>query len=682
LIVCGLGIGAYFYSGQILKWFAPAPIAAQARTTSTGPANQQATPATATLTLLPPTPVPSPKPTVAYTPHIEDDDCPFDNPDGVEITCAYAILPEDRSVDPTRTIRLMVATYHSPDSNPSPYPVVFLQGGPGAEAVQLSVDAYEVLVAPFLESRDFIVLDQRGTGLSEPALECQELTELYLDDIHGLIPASTRHLVYSNAFISCNGLMRAQGVSLDAFTSSASAADVRDVLSLLGIQKADFYGASYGTRLAQVILRDYPGIVHSLILDSVVPLETNLFLGFEDGIDSALDTLFAGCFADSDCNVAYPQLGTVFWNLVRRLDAEPVTVTTSFLQTGTITETLNGSMFLNVILGLVKQSNLISTAPQTIYRFQNGDYSTLIDAQASLPYIFEGISPGLYISMMCHEHILASSLDELKVAAGQSGAIRDYAWLPFYGGAEDLYKTCQSWGSNGPRLGENDVVTGEIPALVIAGSYDPVTPPGYAQKLAANLSGSYYFEFIDQGHTPTVADASGCAMQIALSFLDDPAREPDRTCLEDVQPVEFVIPYTGTPPYSMKTVQEAGVSLRVPRDWLELDEGIYLRNNSMLDIAQVGILLAPVKPDDLTEYFGSVAAGYLGFDSAPVENGQHRENGLDWTLYAGTSDGRPVDMAVTGLRGRSLVLSLISNLDERQALFDTVFLPMLASAQP
>ncbi len=681
----GMTAGVMLFSDRITLWLLPqtptgpplATLSANASTaTSNPPASNQ------TLTAIPPTSLPSPLPTLSYAASFEDSECPFEIPDGAEVRCGFAIVPEDRSSDPSHTIRLAVAIFQSSSSKPAGYPVMFLQGGPGAQAVQLSADAYDLLVKPFLEEHDFIVFDQRGTGFSDPALNCAELNKVYLDDIHGLIPASTRKLVYSNAFISCNGLMTVQGIDLDAYTTVASAADVKDILAMLGYQQADLYGASYGTRLAQVLMRDHPQMVHSVILDSVVPLETNLFSQFQIGIDSSLSELFASCGADPACDRAYPQLESVFWELVNQLDSQPVTVTTSFPQTGTITESVDGSIFLNVILGSIKTTDLISTAPQSIYRFRNGDYSSIIAAQTSLPYAFEGISPGLYISMICHEHILATSLEQMPAIDEPMQAIRNYAWLPFYGEAQDIFKVCSTWGATSPRLGENDPVSSEIPTLIMSGSYDPATPPAYGRQLAGHLANSFYVEFRNQGHTPTAADHSGCAMQIATSFLTDPTVDPDRSCMDEIKPIEFITPYTGSPAYPLKTVETVGISVEVPRGWVSVEEGIWLRNNSPLDLAQVGIFQAPIKSSELEEYFASVAVGYLGLDSAPLEAGQREQNGLDWTLYIATSDGRPVDIAMAGYKGRSLVLSLISNYDERDPLYKTVFLPMIDSARP
>lgn len=685
ILICGLAFGYLFLSGQLAGLIPPGlptPGVSVALPIPTLPtASIPATDATSP-TPLQPTVIPSPLPTVSYTPGLEKASCWFDIPDGVSVDCGFVIVPEDRSGDPSHTIRLAYAVYHSTGFSASPYPVIFLQGGPGGEAVKLSADAYPYLVAPFVEKHDFIAFDQRGTGLSEPALNCDELTKTFSQDIHGLIPGSTRSLVYSNSILSCRGLMSSQGINLNAYTTIASAADVRDLLSVLGYEKADLYGASYGTRLAQVIMRDDPEIVNSVVLDSVVPIETNFFSAFPDSIESALGKLFQACAADPNCNAAYPGLESTFWDLLAQLDAQPVSITTSSYPNGTITEKVDGSTFMDVILGSLKQSDLIATAPQTIYRFKDGDYSTLIVAQSSLPFTFQDISPGLYISMMCHEHILATTPDQLQAAVSGRQDIREYAWLPFYGDAAQLFQTCKSWGAEGPRQGENDPFTSDIPTLIITGKYDPTTPPMYAQQVAGHLSHSYYFEFPNQGHTPTAADASGCAMDTVLAFLDNPSVEPDRSCLENMQDVHFLIPYTGTPPLSLRTVSAGGISIKMPEGWSSAGNGFYIRGNSPLDITQAGALLVNASPEELEGWFSSKGYGYSGLDTPLVQTDQRQAHGFDWTLYTSSSYGRPVDIAMADYGGRSLVVLLFCNTDEHDALYQTVFLPMVDSARP
>jgi pimeloyl-ACP methyl ester carboxylesterase len=678
LIFCGLGTAYLMLTGQLddlpsIRLFNRAPPAVQYPTTT--PFAPTPTPTTTP----DPSILPTPKPTVEYTPLFEEAPCPFVLYANVDVKCGYVVVPEDRTGDPSHTIRLAVAVYKSTSDSPEPDPVVFLQGGPGAEAVQLSANAFSALVAPFLSKRDFIVFDQRGTGLSDPSLQCEELTKTFSQDIHGLIDVSTRELVYSTSFRSCGGLISILGINVNAYTTLESAADFRDILGLLGYQQANLYGASYGTRLALVIMREYPEIVRSAILDSVVPVDTNLFSKYPEAIEAGLRTLFNDCASDPKCSAAYPDLESTFWDLVTELDANPITVTTSDYPSGTLTETVTGTTVMNIILSSIKNSYFISTAPQSIYRFKEGDFSTLVIAQSSLPFTFEGISPGLFISMMCHEHILTTSTEELQSASNRQ-IIKEFAWLPFYGDPEEIFKTCKSWGATGPVVGENDATLSDIPSLIITGAYDPTTPPMYGKQIAEELSNHYYFEFPNQGHTPTATDVSGCAMDIVLEFLGDPTTEPDRNCLNELKPIEFVVPYTGEPPLALETTRAYGINVDVPKDWRSLGEGYYYRGNSPFDITEVGILRLPASSEEIEEFFSLPAYGYRGLDSPLMPAGQRQTDEFTWNLFKSSSYGRPVDIAVVDEGGWSIVVVMFCNQDEHEALYQTVYLPILESA--
>jgi len=84
---------------------------------------------------------------------------------------------------------------------------------------------------------------------------------------------------------------------------------------------------------------------------------------------------------------------------------------------------------------------------------------------------------------------------------------------------------------------------------------------------------------------------------------------------------------------------------------------------------------------DLVDYFSSSINGYRGFDGAPVMAGTHEANGYLWNLYQATSNNRPVDVAAVDDGGSSIVIVMFSHPDEHEALYRTVFLPMVDSAK-
>jgi hypothetical protein len=331
-------------------------------------------------------------------------------------------------------------------------------------------------------------------------------------------------------------------------------------------------------------------------------------------------------------------------------------------------------------MGLSKNTNFIDTAPQTIYRLKSGDYSTLIAAQYALPYSFDGINPGLYISVICREHVLDSSPEEL-LAASQQINTEQFIWRPFYENLEKMFGACKTWGAVGPVLGEKDAVVSDIPSLVITGTFDSATPPQFGKQVAEKLPNSHYVEFPNQGHVPTAADSSGCAMKITQEFLRNPTVEPDRSCISELPKVEFLVPYTGEPPLELTSESIFGVTVDIPTDWFFTFDGFFVRGSSPFDITQVSALRAAISIQELKDYFSSSIHGYRGLDGAPIEAGTRDANGYKWKLYYATSNGRPVDVAAAEDGFTSLIIIMFSHPDEHEALYRTVFLPMVDSAK-
>jgi hypothetical protein len=265
----------------------------------------------------------------------------------------------------------------------------------------------------------------------------------------------------------------------------------------------------------------------------------------------------------------------------------------------------------------------------------------------------------------------------------QKDIVNNYQWI-FFGDAEDIFNTCSVWGSTPPASGENDPVISDIPTLILEGTYDPVTPPAYGKQVARNLSHSYYVEFPNQGHTPLVGDTTGCASRLVQEFFNNPVSEPDRSCVALLPPINFIIPYTGDPPVKLEVQGGMGLTAKMPVDWGKIFDGIYLRNNSPLDITQLVVIRTFfLDQSSLLESLSSKLYGYGGFDSAPILVDTRNANDLDWSLYETTSYGRPVELAIADSpRGDALVVLLFCHRDELDALLQTVYLPVIDSVVP
>src|SRR5262245_54736551 len=151
------------------------------------------------------------------TPRYVEGTCPFDIPEGETLDCGTLYVLEDHNDPSSREIKLAVAMIRASGTEPQPDPIVYLEGGPGGSALD-GVDSWAGF--SFMEDRDVILLDQRGTGYSEPTLNCPELDTM--DD-------------ESAATQACHDRLVNQGVHLADYNSAQSAADVADLRTALGL---------------------------------------------------------------------------------------------------------------------------------------------------------------------------------------------------------------------------------------------------------------------------------------------------------------------------------------------------------------------------------------------------------------------------------------------------------------
>jgi pimeloyl-ACP methyl ester carboxylesterase len=460
----------------------------------------------------------------------EADRCPFEVPGGQAPRCGYLIVPEDRA-DPanSRTIRLAVAVFPARNEPAAPDPLIYLDGGPGGATLENARFLWGSLYGPLAEDRPVILFDQRGVGLSEPALTCPELSDFTYEILDQVLTIEDYVARYRDVFIACGVRLRAEGINLAAYTSAASAADVDDLRRALGYQQVNLLGISYGTRLALTILRDYPAGVRSAILDAVLPLQAS---GFDAPFtaERAFNELFKACEASPDCQSRYPDLQQVFAGLVDDLNTNPAQLVVASPR-GLRGALLDGDTLVGLLFLGLYADTLIPQVPRAIYAARDGDYGFFETLYLLQLFQLESIAYGLYMSVNCAEEYPFDTAATIDARLDQvSAPIARFARRALIDPAQ--LAICAAWGSPPPAPLENAPVSSDVPTLVMAGQFDPITPPSNAQAAAATLSRSFYVEFpgLSHGATP----ASGCSLAIAQAFLTDPLTPPDTGCIASI----------------------------------------------------------------------------------------------------------------------------------------------------
>jgi pimeloyl-ACP methyl ester carboxylesterase len=252
-------------------------------------------------------------------------DCWFRHPEKYEVVCGYLAVPENRVLPSGRTIRLPVVIIPTTSVVPFADPVLFIGGGPGTP-VGLDEEGMKAWWIRLdhswsLQRHDLILFEQRGVGRAEPNLDCPEFQAVNIGILRTGADESKVRSLLEDAAIACRDRLLGEGHDLAGYTTAASAADIADLRTSLGIEQWTLFGISYGTRLALTVMRDYPEGIRSVILDSIYPPQV---YGFQEGpllVPRALKRLFARCAADEICSQDFPDIERRFRNLVARLDA-------------------------------------------------------------------------------------------------------------------------------------------------------------------------------------------------------------------------------------------------------------------------------------------------------------------------------------------------------------------------
>lgn len=642
-------------------------------------------PPTPTLTPPPsPTPTLAPTPTLlpfstmemaAYTPSFEESACTFSISEGENVTCGFVTVPEDRYGDVNDTIRLAVTIYAAREPEASAPPIVYLQGGPGKNAI-LPLSDNDDLIASLNQTQDFIVFDQRGTGLSEPVLDCPDLKALYQDIGVQQLPFAEREAQYTEAATLCRDEHLQAGVNLAAYNSFASAQDIKDILQVRGYEKATLLGVSYGTRLAQVFMREYPELVHAAILDSPIPVDAKVYHERVANSEYALSTLFAGCAADPACAAAYPNLENDLLSFVSELNQVPLRVNLTLPGGVNYKYNLDGRALMNAVLWGMRQPESLPWVPRAIERARMNDISLVLQSLEYASLSVLKVNLGAYLAVSCREQIDFAMMDDTAEESTVRGESIGLGGV--YSDSQLFASMCEVWQIEKPRPDEHAALVSDVPVLLMAGEYDSATPPLFAEQIAAGLSRATLVNFPAQGHVVNLSQTSACPLQIMEDFIRDPYAAPDTACAAAMPSATFSTPYLGNPPLVVEQVvnYDAGVSTLIPQGWVDLGSGFYYRAKYDQDVTQVG---AQKVTSSLEARIASLKNNFneIGLDSYPAKTAEENIGGLTWTFYTAEFQGNPVDLAFAQSGYDVMMVAMVSHVDEREIYREQLFKAML-----
>jgi pimeloyl-ACP methyl ester carboxylesterase len=449
----------------------------------------------------------------------------YDTP--VDAYCGTLKVYENRATKQGRQIDLNIVVLPALRSDSKPDPLFFLAGGPGQGAAKLA-KVVRTFFQRVQNDRDIVLVDQRGTGKSNP-LDCNDD-----DDSLKAIMQTNEQLL--ERLKVCQAKYNAD---LTLYTTPIAMDDLDDVRAFLGYDKINVYGGSYGTRAALVYMRQHGDRVRSAILDGVAPTNMRLPLYFPRDTQRAFELLAKDCASDAGCNKAYPNLLERMKTLIDRLDKNPATVTITHPRTGETGDvTIDARILANVIVQALYSPIMTTLVPAIVAAAEKNDFQSML-ALAGLGGGDEpNMSIGMQLSVICAEDAPKNTADDMKKGS-ESTLFGKYVM-------SIQQQACTFWPRGKVDESFYEPVKSAIPTLVMSGEDDPVTPPTWGEQAAATLSNSKHVIMPGTGHT---AGGTGCGQRIMREFIEEGSPAAlDTSCVDKVKRPAFFLSPAGPDP--------------------------------------------------------------------------------------------------------------------------------------
>lgn len=375
-------------------------------------------------------------------------------------------------------------------------------GGPGGSGVEYAQYAQFVFSPELREVYDIVGFDPRGIGASD-AVTC--LTDADMDLLFAGDPTPDSSAERAKLLADADAVTKrcaTRGGDRATHMSTTEVARDMDVMRvLLGDEKLNYFGVSYGTLLGSLYADLFPQKVGRFVLDSAIsPNQTDLqemtydIQGFESSIDAFIDW----CVARSDCALGTDK-AAARGKIAALLDAvERSGLSTSKPGLPRIGEGWVGFAIFMCLYsedtwpllnrGLAqalsgKGDILLARATAVVGRDTSGNYDASSYLHALMP-------------VRCADWPRSPDTAAVRAERAKARAAHPL-WARMTG---ELYDNCRTWPAPGRAPRNATLAAGAAPILVIGNLRDPATPIGGTKQLAADLASGVLVTSDHDGH--------------------------------------------------------------------------------------------------------------------------------------------------------------------------------------
>ncbi|UDY34429.1 adenylate/guanylate cyclase domain-containing protein [Dermatobacter hominis] len=469
---------------------------------------------------------------VGYTPKLVAAPCSPTTLESVPTaTCSELVVPESRADPDGRKLRLPVTTVAGPNGSEVD-PIVVLDVNEGAAtSLAESADVHLLSLRGFHTAAQGAGGDLPAHDGTDPVLSCPEVQAAWSAsfaeraDDEGAI--STR----ADAAGACADRLRAQGVHLEGYSWVEAAADIRDLVWASELDRVNVAAGGLTTVAAVAYARTNPGSVRSLILTNPTPPGESVLEDPTLSLSRSFDAIQELCDADEDCKAEYGDLAGLYKARYDRLQASPVTVsTTSLSGVGPFTVLLDGRRYAAALESAMRESARLPQVPSGVV--VASDELTAAAGIAEDVSFFAGPSlTGAFLSLTC----------SYDARTNRTAEVSDVALPQFAGANEPSFgRMCERWGVPNEFERLSRPLDVDVPVLLAVGGLSAAGANGWADSMADGIDRSTVVE------VPTMSEDLAfspprCLRELRAEFLLDPGADLDaRACL-DADPIDFVV---------------------------------------------------------------------------------------------------------------------------------------------
>jgi pimeloyl-ACP methyl ester carboxylesterase len=439
--------------------------------------------------------------------------------DGAE--CGELLVSENPDDPQSQKISLNILRLPAISPAPEKDPVFLIQGGPGGSSVEMAKQIHMVFY-DVRKNRDLIFVDQRGTGKSNP-LKCKKPPE----ELNQWKEKQQREWMDAE-MQRCADEFRTAAIF---YTTPYAVQDLDAVRSALGYESINLWGGSYGTRVVIQYARQFPKRLRSMVMDGVAPVDIALPDYFARDAMQSLNKINEQCLKNPDCVSLYGNILEkidIIMERLKRADAEQRTVTIQYRDpqhNQAKTWVLNQHEFSSLIFAALYSRDLSALLPQIISDAEKEQYQALISLNSLATKSFGKleISDAMRYSVVCNEDRSRSAKNQ------QLQKFLEYNFV------EEMDRVCAIWPKTNLPSDYYLPLKTDIPALLLSGEFDPVTPVSWAELVNQGLTHSLSL-LAPGGHH--IVSTEGCVPQLIAQFYERASTENlEANCVQNILPL-------------------------------------------------------------------------------------------------------------------------------------------------